>query len=156
MAIALVFVIVAAGVACGLLARARGEAQRALAAAAAQNRELEARLAALSAERDELAGSKEWLTTTNARLVTEADRQRERADELAAQLAVAPDEGTGDDGLWHLLLAHIARRWAAVAGVPPEGRGVTPGPPADQLAQALARETERLREEVGVDVELVA
>jgi hypothetical protein len=40
--------------------------------------------------------------------------------------------------------------------VPPEGRTVTSGPGGAQLAEALSREVERLREEVGVDVDLVA
>jgi len=154
-AVALVVVIVVAGVACALLARARGQAENRLAAETARARDLEGRLTEVSAERDELRSGHEWLSSANARLAADVEHQRGRADELAARLDAAGEDGV-DDGLWHLLLAHIARRWAAVAGVPPEGRAVSPGPPADQLAQALARETERLREEVGVDVELIA
>jgi hypothetical protein len=155
-AVALVVVIVVAGVACALLARARGQAENRLAAETARARDLEGRLTEVSAERDELRSGHEWLSSANARLAADVEHQRGRADELAARLDAAGGDGVDDDGLWHLLLAHIARRWAAVAGVPPEGRAVSPGPPADQLAQALARETERLREEVGVDVELIA
>jgi hypothetical protein len=155
-AIVLVLVIVVAVAACGFLARARGEVQAELTRSEARAREAASRLAAVTAERDELAGSQEWLTATNARMSADADRQRERADDLAAQLeaarAAAPE--AGDDGLWQLLLANVARRWAAVVGVPPEGRTVVAGPPGAQLAEALNREVERLREEVGVDVDV--
>ena len=114
---------------------------------------------AATAERDELHDKVEWLTASNGRLVEEGERQRERADELALLLEAATSDTSGRDdesGLWNLLLAHVTRRWAAVVGVPPDGRSVTGGAPAAQLLQALSRETERLREEVGVDVELNA
>jgi hypothetical protein len=55
---------------------------------------------------------------------------------------------------WAILLATLARRWAGVVGAPPEARGVRSGTVSEQLAEALAREAERLREEVGVDVEV--
>jgi hypothetical protein len=151
-----------------LLVRTRRDLQRQLAAAADERRALADRLAAVTAERDDLRATHEWFEAANARAVADADRQRERADELAARLdvlgtpavaaTVAPAAGGDghDDGLWHLFLSHIARRWAAVVGVPPEGRAVTAATAYDQLTQALARETERLREEVGVEVELAA
>lgn len=155
MAILLVIVIVVAVAACALLARARGQVQAQLAQSEARGREAAGRLAAVSAERDELAGAKEWLTAANARVQADADRQRERADELATRLEAAT-AGTSAEGLWQLLLAHLTRRWAAMVGVPPEGRTVTSGSGGAQLAEALSREVERLREEVGVDVDLVA
>jgi hypothetical protein len=156
-AIALVVVIVIAAGACAALARALGEQKRGREAADATARDQGRRLAAAEAERDELREAREWFASANAREAAEAERQRERAEAAEARLGEAA-AGSGDaaDGLWQLLLAHIARRWAAMVGVPPEGRGVVAGPAADQLAQALARETERLREEVGVDVDLVA
>jgi type II secretory pathway pseudopilin PulG len=156
-AIVLVIVIVVAAAACAFLARARGQVQAQLTQSEARTREAATRLAAVTAERDELAGSKEWLTAANARIQADADRQRERADELATRLdaSTAATAGTRDDGLWQLLLAHLTRRWAAMVGVPPEGRTVTAGPGGAQLAEALSREVERLREEVGVDVDLV-
>jgi hypothetical protein len=170
-AIVVVIVIVAAGLACGVLARGRQDLQRRLRAAGDEQRQAEERLAAVTAERDELRGSQEWFASANARAVAEADRQRERADALerrqreaderaaadgeaadgAAEAGAPPD----DDGVWLLLLAHIARRWGAMVGVPLASRAVTGGSAADQLAEAVARETERLREEVGVDVEVV-
>jgi hypothetical protein len=168
-AIVLVIVIVAAGLACAVLARGRQDLQRRLGAAGEEQRQAEERLAAVTAERDQLRGSQEWFAAANARAVAEADRQRERADDLerqqreAAEHATATgaaDAGTAggdadDDGVWLLLLANIARRWGAVVGVPPAGRAVTTESAADQLREAVARETERLREEVGVDVEVV-
>jgi hypothetical protein len=168
-AIVLVIVIVAGGLACAVLARGRQDLQRRLRAAGDEQRQAEERLAALTAERDQLRSSQEWFAAANARSVADAERQRERADELerqreAAERAAADgsaDAGGGagaeapDDGVWQLLLAHIARRWGAMVGVPLAGRAVTSGSAADQLAEAVARETERLREEVGVDVEVV-
>lgn len=64
------------------------------------------------------------------------------------------DHAGDADGRWMLLLAHIARRWAAVVGAPPEDREVTLGAVPAQFAEGLAREVERVREEVGVSVEL--
>jgi hypothetical protein len=158
-AFALVAVVVIAGAACAVLARGRADAQRRLAEASSDRARLADQLTAAVAERDDLRGQQEWLTAANERLTADAERQRERADDLAARLeaAVPPAErpGGGDDGLWRLLLAHVARRWGSVVGVPPEGRAVVSGPASAQLAEALTREVERLREEVGVDVDLV-
>jgi hypothetical protein len=153
-AIVLVIVIVVAAAACAFLARARGQVQAQLTQSEARAREAASRLVAVTAERDELASSKEWLTATNTRLQADAERQRERADDLEARLAVVTE--TGGDGLWQLLLAHLTRRWAAMVGVPPEGRTIVAGTGGAQLAEALSREVERLREEVGVDVDLEA
>jgi hypothetical protein len=172
-AIVLVIVIVAAALACAVLARGRQDLQRRLHAATDEQRQAEERLAALTAERDQLRESQEWFAAANARAMADVERQRERADELerlerdreAAERAAeaagvaangAPGGAAPDgDGVWLLLLAQIARRWGAMVGVPPAGRAVTDGSAADQLREAVARETERLREEVGVDVEVV-
>ena len=56
---------------------------------------------------------------------------------------------------WAILLAILACRWAGVVGATPDDRGVRSGTVAEQLEEALGREAERLREEVGVDVEVV-
>lgn len=160
MALALVSVVAVAAVAGVLvLLRSRSDLQRRIGAARAEAAQLGDTLAATTSARDELQAQVERLTADSTRATAEADAQRERADELAVLLdaATAEPRGTVDaDGLWHLLLAHVTRRWAAVVGVPPDGRTVIDGAPARQLAQALERETERLREEVGVDVELKA
>jgi hypothetical protein len=128
-------------VAAVVLARARGDLQRQVDAARAGSHQLAESLQAVAAERDELAA--------------EAELHRHRADELSALLdaATAAASDSAEAGLWDLLLAHVTRRWGAVVGVPPGGRTVVDGATTTQLAQALARETERLREEVGVDVE---
>ena len=159
MALALVSVLALVALAAALfLLKARNDLQTRHAAAQAEAGRLGEALDATTGERDELREKVERLSAVNAGIVQDADRQRERADELALLLEAAttePPNGDGDEsGLWNLLLAHVTRRWAAVVGVPPDGRSVLDGDPAAQLTQALAREIERLREEVGVDVEL--
>lgn len=88
----------------------------------------------------------------------EADDLRARLEQAGAHPtddASRRDHGGGDaDGRWMLLLAHIARRWAAVVGAPPDAGEVTLGAVSVQFAEGLAREVERVREEVGVSVEL--
>jgi hypothetical protein len=161
-ALALVSVLALAALAAALvLLKSRNDLQRRLGSTRAQAGQLGDDLRAATAQRDELHDKVEWLTAANARAVGDAEGQRERADELAVLLDAATTGPSAGDaraelGLWHLLLAHVTRRWAAVVGVPPSNRSVLDGAAADQLAQALARETERLREEVGVDVELTA
>jgi hypothetical protein len=159
-AFALVAVVVIAAAVCAVLARARSAAQREAAEARAERDRLAGQLSAAVTERDELRGQHEWLTAAHDRVTADAEQQRERADDLAARLDAATQaaagRGEGDDGLWLLLLAHVARRWGSVVGVPPAGRTVVDGPASAQLAEALTREVERLREEVGVDVDLVA
>ena len=163
MALALVSVLAVAALAAALfLLRTRSDLQRQLGSARAQAAQLHDQVTGLAAERDELRDQQEWLTTANTLAADDAERQRERADELAVLLDAATADtspgrgaaGAADAGLWHLLLAHVTRRWAAVVGVPPGNRHMVEGASADQLAQALSREVERLREEVGVDVEL--
>jgi hypothetical protein len=118
-------------------------------------------LASVVAERDAATQSARALHADNARAADELQRARARSDELSLLLeAATTGAGTGHDvaeeGLWHLLLAHVTRRWAAVVGVPPDRRALRATTPDDQFVEALARETERLREEVGVEVELTA
>lgn len=167
-ALALISVIAVAAVAAALLSlRARSRLQADLDASRAEVDRLGEALRGAQAERDDLRGQTDHLTAVTERLTADAERERQRADELAVLLEAATAEveqrsrdGGGDGeaaaGLWHLLLTHVTRRWAAVVGVPPDRRSLAPGTPVDQLAEALARETERLREEVGVDVELKA
>ena len=107
----------------------------------------------------------------HAAAVEALNRERDRvssAERATAEAAVRTSEyqallgsvdvSTSDTGVpgatWAILLATQARRWAAAVGVPPEGRGVRSGTVSEQLAEALGRESERLREEVGVDVEV--
>jgi hypothetical protein len=51
---------------------------------------------------------------------------------------------------WNLLLSRVERQWAAAVGARPEERGVASASRGDQLAEAVRRELERLREEVGI------
>lgn len=159
-------VALAALVAAIVLLTSRNSLRRELAAARADVRRLDDERTTALSERDQLRDKVEWLTSANARITEDADRQRRRAEELSVLLEAATADGPADDGLagdgidgaglWELVLANVTRRWAAVVGVPPDRRSVAAGTPAEQLAEALTREIERLREEVGVDVELSA
>lgn len=82
--------------------------------------------------------------------------ERER-DVARAELAAVPPPPPPPDPspAWDLLLARVERQWAESVGAQPDERGVVDGDPAAQLAQAVRRELERLREEVGVDAEVV-
>jgi hypothetical protein len=162
---ALVPVIAVAALLAVLLVKTRSDLRSQIDSAHADASRLQDELTSSTAEQVALQDKVEWLTTANTRFVDDAERQRQRADELATQLEAAraeadvvddddDDETGADAGLWDLLLAHVTRRWAAVVGVPPDNRSIVEGGPAEQLAQALERETERLREEVGVDVEI--
>jgi hypothetical protein len=155
-------VAVAALVAAVVFARARGDLQRQADAAKAGSHQLAVSLEAVELERDELAAERDGIAAERDQLsaerdevAAEAELQRHRADELSALLdaATAAASESTEAGLWDLLLAHVTRRWGAVVGVPPGNRTIVEGATTAQLAQALARETERLREEVGVDVE---
>ncbi len=170
MAVALVSVLLVIAVIAALyLLQARSGLTRQVATVQARAAQADRELAAATAERDDLRDKVAWLDAANNRMGDELERQRERGDELGALLeattaeaASGPGAGAGpsgaerpdDAGVWHLLLAHITRGWAAVVGVPPAHRHLVPGPTAAQIAQALTREAERLREEVGVDIEL--
>jgi hypothetical protein len=60
-----------------------------------------------------------------------------------------------DDGTaWSLLLSRIERQWAATVAALPHELGVANGSTAEQLSQALGREVERLREEVGLSAQV--
>jgi hypothetical protein len=156
--VALVSLVAVAALAAALfLLRSTGELKRAVEAARGDTARAEAARAALQGEHDQLRATARALSDENARAAHEVRQARGRADELAMLLeAATASRSDADDGegLWRLLLAHVTRRWAAVVGVPPDGRAIHAGDPDEQLLQALARETERLREEVGVDVEL--
>jgi hypothetical protein len=150
-------VAVAAVVAALVLVRSRRELERAVEAARADAARAEAARAATAGELDTQRAAARALSEDNARVADEVRQVRQRADELGSRLEVATARRHADDageGLWALLLAHVTRRWAAVVGVPPDARAFLADDPDEQLQQALGRETERLREEVGVDVEL--
>ncbi|CAA9261724.1 MAG: hypothetical protein AVDCRST_MAG20-2697 [uncultured Acidimicrobiales bacterium] len=87
-----------------------------------------------------------------------------RLDELQARAAASPtgppvqafagDTSAAVDASWRLLLARVERQWASSVGAGPDERGVVGSPPDEQLHQAVARELERLREEVGLHTEV--
>jgi hypothetical protein len=87
----------------------------------------------------------------------EAGRAGENGEEHEDRADAAPVDGPAGGfagGAWRIVLSILERRWVGVVGAPPDARGVVSGPVSDQLAEALTRESERLREEVGVDVEV--
>ena len=99
---------------------------------------------------DELTRTRDQLaTTTEAR--SRADEARIAAEELAARGAEALDAAAAVEACWRLLLARVERQWAQAVGAGMEERGVAPAPADEQLHQAVVRELERLREEVGLD-----
>jgi hypothetical protein len=138
----------------------------------------------LSGSHKRLAADHDDLTADHAAVTASLTRERTRADAAAAAHSAAETradellalvdsgdrrDGTGEDGApvdgtdasvgsaggaWRIVLSILERRWVGVVGAPPDSRGVVPGPVSDQLAEALTRESERLREEVGVDVEV--
>lgn len=130
---------------------------------------------ALEQERAELAaasgariraleqGHEELVTATEVR-VAALEQERDRAVAAAAAAATAgserpagdtDDDRPADPTLWPLLLARVERQWADSVAAQPDERGVVDGKPAKQFEQALDRELQRLREEVGVDASLV-
>jgi hypothetical protein len=89
----------------------------------------------------------------SARL-TEAKNERDEA--IAALAAVPPPPPPPPPSpAWDLLLTRIERQWAESVGAQPDERGVVDGDPPAQLVQAVQRDLERLREEVGVVIEVV-
>jgi hypothetical protein len=111
-----------------------------------------ARVGALEASlRDAGASFAERAAALDA-AVDELAALEQRLGELErARRHVALDEGTAA-ACWELLIARVERQWAAGVAARPEERGLADRP-ADQLAQAVGRELERLREEVGVHAE---
>jgi hypothetical protein len=93
--------------------------------------------------------------TGEAGKAAEAGEAGEAREERNHRADAAPIDGSAG-GAWRIVLSILERRWVGVVGAPPDARGVVSGPVSDQLAEALTRESERLREEVGVDVEVTA
>lgn len=124
-------------------------------AAAVRMAELEADSATSATARDGAAAR-----------VTELERE---VEVLRSRPAIAPPAGdtvaqssggrrverNGALG-WHLLLARVERQWADAVNAGADERGVIDASPADQFAQAVERDLERLREEVGVQTTLTA
>jgi len=157
----------------GLFGR-RKAAEQALAQAQAELRALQAQAAAAESakeqaanERDLLALERDGLAETVQQQDTAlADAQKAvdaaRNEVSAAQAAEAEAresarkaaEGESDDPgpSWPLVLADMTRRWANTVGIQPGDRAMKATEVHEQLAEALDREVERVREEVGVSV----
>lgn len=162
------------------LGKGRGEAERALADARAEARRLSGErdelLAALerahrqaeaaearARDAEARVGAAEQLARDAAARISDADRlvaaasatSESESSATASPRASGHTVATADgpvDACWPLVLAHLERRWAAGVGATPGTRGVPVGSVSAQLTESLAREVDRLREEVGVDV----
>lgn len=153
----------------GLFGR-RKAVEQALSEAQAECQALRSQLGNAASERDELRAERDLLRQERDELHATVKRQD---DELAAAAAAAEAAGArveeaaareavrtkamaeGEPGpSWPLLLADMERRWANTVGVPPSARAMKATEVPGQLAEALDREVERVREEVGVDVSI--
>jgi len=114
----------------------------------------------LTAERDLLLQEREELRGTVRRQDDELEAAGKAASLVAAEAAEREavrikSMAEGEPGpSWALVLADMERRWANTVGVPPGARAMKASEVAGQVAEALEREVERVREEVGVDVSL--
>jgi multidrug efflux pump subunit AcrA (membrane-fusion protein) len=157
----------------GLFGR-RKAAEQALAQAQAELRVLQGQVSAAESARQELVAERDLLVLERDGL---RDSGRDQDQALAAaetaaaearQIAAAAQaaeaearesarkqaEGEGGDPgpSWPLVLADMTRRWANTVGIQPGDRAMKATDVPGQIAEALDREVERVREEVGVDV----
>jgi len=148
----------------GLFGR-RKAAEQALGTAQAELQALRGQLAAGESARRELAVERDRLRQEGDDLRSTVERQGQaiEAAEQAAVEATAREAATRTQALaeggpgpsWPLVLADMQRRWANTVGVQPADRAMKATDVPGQLAEALDREVERVREEVGVDVSIV-
>ncbi|MDQ6698509.1 MAG: hypothetical protein M3Z46_13735, partial [Actinomycetota bacterium] len=127
-------------------------------AASARIAELESATAADAAARERVAqrtaaleGELEVLRANAVVSITTPDDQKATA---SGGLRLDRREDAGGDLSWRLVLARIERQWADAVNAGPDERGVIDASSSEQLAQAVARDLERLREEVGVQTTL--
>jgi hypothetical protein len=90
-----------------------------------------------------------------ATLTAELEATSSRIAALEACIAELRATFTGVAG-WDLLLARVERQWADVVNAGADERGVIDAPHRDQLTEAVRRDLERLREEIGVNATLAA
>ena len=137
----------------------RAAAQAELATVAAGLQQAEATAEAAQATVRELERSlhaAEGVAQDRAEALAAAE---DRGTALERQLAALPASATPPppsgpelvDRCWRLVLARIERQWANAVGAGADERGVVRGTSDEQLHEAVARELERLREEVGLD-----
>ena len=152
----------------------RIEAQAELQAARASLEQAEAAAAAETVRAQELEAdlrSAEQAATERADALRHADEARAVLEQHLAEArstvspappaqAVVPaaDPVSVGPGVaepsWRLLLARVERQWANAVGARGDERGVSAGPTEEQLQQAVGRDLERLREEVGLHTEV--
>lgn len=146
-----------------VVAAATGRAERAEAAAEAERvRGIELEAARVAAEQ---------LAAEGARSLRRANEERTALEHRLDQPRVTTGSaGTAQDGApqapgsagasavieasWRLLLARVEQQWASSVGAGEDERGVVRAHPDEQLHQAVTRELERLREEVGLHTEV--
>lgn len=108
--------------------------------------------------RQEVGALRELSATLEGDLreLTASSTARTAALEAERDAAAASSEATIAEleRAWPLLLAGVERRWADAVAAGPAERGVTGTSPSAQLAEAVERALQRLREEVGVDTAL--
>ncbi|HMG43634.1 MAG TPA: hypothetical protein VK611_20050 [Acidimicrobiales bacterium] len=148
----------------GLFGR-RKAAEQALGTAQAELQALRGQLAAgesarreLAAERDRLRQNGDDLRATVGRQTAEIEAAERAVAEATAREAATRTQALAEGGpgpSWPLVLADMQRRWANTVGVQPADRAMKATDVPGQLAEALDREVERVREEVGVDVSIV-
>jgi hypothetical protein len=128
------------------------------ATAAGRIEQLQTQVAGLEAERPQLDAAAAEATARAEVLERElADLQAREAARVTPE--PAPDTRPieqrpprlADDAGWRLLLARIERQWADVVNAGADERGIVDGSAGAQLAEAVQRDLERLREEVGVE-----
>lgn len=123
------------------LGDASAERGSALEASRARAGELEVALREATSTIEDHAAALEAAVAEVASLERRLAEREERHRVAPAELAAA---------CWSLLLARVERQWAAGVAATPEERGLATGTAAAQLAEAVGRDLERLREEVGV------
>jgi len=146
-----------------VLAAATGRAETAEAAAEVERaRGLELEAARIAAEQ---------LAAEGERSLRRAHEERASLERRLGQPGVTTDSaGTPQDGApqapgstgssavveasWRLLLARVEQQWASSVGAGEDERGVARAHHDEQLHQAVTRELERLREEVGLHTEV--
>jgi hypothetical protein len=89
------------------------------------------------------------------RLVARDGRAWGRGPHAPEEAGVGAGGQNNNEACWRLLLSRVERQWAVAVGARPEERGVARASRGDQLAEAVRRELERLREEVGISAEVV-
>lgn len=137
--------------------RAAAQAELATVAAGLQQAEVTAEAAHVRVrELEQSLHAAEGVAQERAQALAAAEDRRTALERHLAALPASPTPPPPSgsqlvDRCWRLVLARIERQWANAVGAGADERGVVRGTSDEQLQEALARELERLREEVGLD-----